>query len=135
MNYSLYYGDTFITLTGDDLTSEQWQEFAAASSQNSRQSASYAVYRAIEAAKQAAFGLAKVKRLELTAYTSNPAIEDDGTIATAVEAIRVAVEARRVKIGGQPAAPQYPCAGQRNGCARKVSVRGEYCGSCAHDEE
>lgn len=33
------------------------------------------------------------------------------------------------------AKPTYPCAGQRNGCAARVSVPRTYCARCAHDEE
>lgn len=34
-----------------------------------------------------------------------------------------------------PAGPDYPCAGRADGCGARVKVKGEFCRSCAHDEQ
>jgi hypothetical protein len=35
----------------------------------------------------------------------------------------------------RPAVPTYRCAGGSDGCCARVTVRGGYCASCAHDNE
>ena len=133
MEFKLYYGDTFTTLSGDAFTKEEWAKWQDASSNESRKPASYAVHCAIKDATRVAFQVAKEQGLELAAYVSNPAIQDDGRIATAVEAIREAVAARAAKLAGQQ--PTHRCKGAKDGCSARVSTPNTYCARCAHDEE
>ncbi|MGH9846969.1 MAG: hypothetical protein ACREEM_50375, partial [Blastocatellia bacterium] len=101
-----------------------------------RKPASYAVREAIDAALKVAYALAREQGAEIIPYTgTRPAIQDDGRITAAVARVRTAMEARRQKLAGQSPAPQYACAGARDGCRARVTVRGAYCPRCQHDED
>lgn len=53
----------------------------------------------------------------------------DVDIAPLTEAIAINEAARA------NAKPTYPCAGQRNGCAARVSTPRTFCARCQHDED
>lgn len=135
MEFDIYTTDTATTLSGGDIARGEWAKFRDTSSTDSRKPASYAVREAMDAAIEVAYTLARAQGAKVTAYVgTEPAIQDDGRIAQAVAAIRAAVEARAAKLAGQPPAPQFACAGARDGCRARVHSRGEYCARCAHDE-
>jgi hypothetical protein len=136
MTFEIYTTDSGASISGGNIEKGEWATFTAASSTDRRKSASYAVGEAVDAAVSTAKALAREQGCKIVAYSgTEPAIQDDGRIAAAIEQIRTAVEARARKLAGQAPAPQFPCAGARDGCGARVQVRGAFCPRCAHDEE
>jgi len=136
MDFSIYTTDTMTVLNGGDIARGEWSEFDEASSYERRKPASYAVREAIDAAIKIAYALACEQGVQVIPYSgANPKIRDDGRIAAAVANIREAMEARRQKLAGQAPAPQYACAGARDGCRARVVYQGDYCARCQHDED
>ena len=141
MEYTILKTDTATTLQGGDLTVGEWDTSRKASSMDKRQPASYAVGEAMDAALKVARSLAAEQGLNIVGYRgtmrdgAEVGIEDDGRIASAVADVRAAVEARTAKLAGQAPAPAHICAGAKAGCRNRVSSAGQYCASCAHDNE
>lgn len=135
MIIKVYETDTHFALAGE--LKERYDALDKAASSDSRKPLSYAIWRTLGEIRNAAYQLAKSQGVNLMmAKYKGAEFEDDGSIMSLVEKAEEQLAARAAKIAGQqPPAQTFACANVQHGCPNRVTVRGEFCATCAHDEE